>query len=508
MKNDMLRLIISEIQSLGVRVPAGVLQRKGGAGPAEAGFIVLEGIPVSVPVTSSFVKFSPYHIRFEGGGAWLMRENVVSAPVNLIGRPSYYSLATSEGIKYEQIALMHGLDCLATSVVQYCYHWRSGNRCRFCGIEISLAAGKTLPFKSPSQLAEVAAAAKELDGAAHVVLTAGTAEPPGSELNLLSDAASAVRDVTGLPVHAQFLPPEDLGWLERLKEKGVATVGIHLENPDLKILSKVSPAKGAIGKDRYTKTWKRAVEVFGPNQVSSFLIAGLGENLISMVSECEAMADMGVYPFVVPLRPIPGSLMEDALPPAPSYMNSIYEKVSELINLKGLSSRASKAGCVRCGACSGLPAYESENSGIACHAVRTSMELEMALALRRDVFVREQGLFKETDEDENDARSIHLLAEEKGAAIGTVRVFQAEGEPSHWIGGRLAIAKSKRANGAGELLVREAVKTVKGLGCKRFTAMIQEENVPFFKRLGWHPIAETQIYRGRLHRMMEADLDD
>ena len=65
--------------------------------------------------------------------------------------------------------------------------------------------------------------------------------------------------------------------LYELKEAGVDTVGIHIESFDFKILSQVAPAKAAMGLERYEKAWKMAVEIFGPNQVSSFLIVGLGE---------------------------------------------------------------------------------------------------------------------------------------------------------------------------------------------------------------------------------------
>jgi len=498
--------IIAEVQSLGVAIPSGIPTRMGGAGPAEAGFIVIEGITVSVPVASPFVGSSPYSLVIEGGASALFKEGSFRASVELIRRPLFYDFSTVGGVPYRKIALLHGRDCLATTLLQRCSQWRYNRRCRFCGIEISLNSGDTVEVKSPSELAEVSSRAKLLDGIRHVVITTGSGDPPGSEMKALSEAAYAIKTATGLPVHAQFLPPEDLGWLEVLKQKGVSTVGMHLESPDPDILSRVGPAKAAIGKSRYERAWRKAVDIYGANQVSSFLIAGLGEDIRSMVSECQAMADLGVYPFVVPLRPIPGSSMEKALPPDPGYMLDIYEDVSRILNRAGLSAGRSHAGCVRCGACSGLRAFESNEASVLCHAAMTERELQEAFAIRRMVFVDEQGLFEKTDQDEEDDRSLHLVAEEQGVIVGTVRVFPAKDDPSHWIGGRLAVICSKRANGAGEILVTEAVRTVKDLGCRRFTAMIQEINVAFFERLGWRAVQETEIYRGKPHRLMEADL--
>jgi len=50
--------------------------------------------------------------------------------------------------------------------------------------------------------------------------------------------------------------------------------------------------------------------------------------------------------------------LQDALTPDPAFMQPIYKRVAAN-NLKyGLSYRNSKAGCTRCGACSGVIAYE------------------------------------------------------------------------------------------------------------------------------------------------------
>ena len=63
-----------------------------------------------------------------------------------------------------------------------------------------------------------------------------------------------------------------------------------------------------------------------------------------------------------------------------------------------------------------------------------------------------------------------------------------------------------RASMAGALLVKEAMKRVKKKGCTRFTAHIQENNVSFFKKLGWKPVGPLENYVNRPHQLMEADL--
>ncbi|MFO7599524.1 MAG: MSMEG_0568 family radical SAM protein [Candidatus Desulfacyla sp.] len=504
----MIAHVVTEIQSLGVRVGKGLLQRLAGAGPADAGSLLMNGIAVSVPTGSPYVSASPYSLRAEEGRVFLCKDKNAVLPVEMTPRPRFYDRTTGDGTACSTVALLHGKDCLATSVLQTCIYWNSESRCRFCGIELSLKNRQTILLKTPQRLAETAHLAKALDGVGHVVLTTGTGRPPGAEISMLAEACSAIKGAVDLPVHAQFLPPVDLERLHELKHSGVDTVGIHIESPDMEVLSGMAPVKAAIGLRRYEAAWKAAVEIFGPNQVSSFLIAGLGERPDSIVAGSERLADLGVYPFIVPLRPIPGSLMEDALPPDPAIMQGIYEKAARILEKTGLSAAHSLAGCVRCGACSALPLFERPEAALTCHRARTSFELSQAFDIRREVFVTEQKIFETSDRDPDDLNGIHLVAKQGQDVVGTVRVFRNGNGNGHWIGGRLAVKKGYRSSGAGELLVRRAVATVKEQGCTKFTAHIQEDNVPFFSRLGWKGIGMPEPYFGRVHQVMEANLED
>ena len=497
--------LVTELQSLGLRIQEGLLQRKGGAGPAEGGTIVIHGQAVSIPVSGYYLPHSPYTLKRTENRYRIYNNGEFRCTVELVSRPAFYKLQTPEGVSFKKIALLHGRDCLATTVLQTCDHWQSHRQCRFCGIEVSLRNQSTLPLKTPEQLAEVAWKAKELDGIRQVVLTTGAASLPGDEVQLLSRCAAAIKQATGLPVHAQCLPPPEPASLVLLKTAGVDTIGLHIESFDREVLARMAPAKAAIGLSKYEQAWKAAVDLFGTNQVSSFLIVGLGEDQDSIIQGSERLADLGVFPFVVPLRPIPESAMEKASPPGHGIMKEIYEKVAGILSRKGLSSAQCRAGCVRCGACSALSFYEQPVERIICHPSRTRQELTRAAEIRHQVFVDEQRLFQETDADENDRKSTHLIAELDGKIIGTVRVFPVN-DNGHWIGGRLAIQKECRGSGAGELLVREAMRLVKKKGGTIFTARIQEDNIPFFVHVGWRPSGVLHEYRGRIHQQMKADL--
>ena len=54
-------------------------------------------------------------------------------------------------------------------------------------------------------------------------------------------------------------------------------------------------------------------------------------------------------------------------------------------------------------------------------------------------------------------------------------------------------------------MIWKAVTTANGLGCDRFLATVQIQNVRFFQRLHWSSIDELEI-QGIRHHLMEADL--
>ena len=349
--------VLADLQSYGARVERAFDGRRGGAGPSDAGMIWVEGVAVTFPFTSDYVSDSPFVLREDDNGWRLFRDGEAVARAEVPSRPRFYDLQTADGVPYWKIALLH-IDSLASTVIQTCRHWGTTDQCQFCGIELSLEAGATLPVKRPEQLAEVAVAAKELDGAVDVTLTTGTTHGPDKGALYLGRCAAAIKAATDLPIQVQFEPPDDLSTLEHIKAQGVDSVGIHIESFDMDVLARVAPPKARTGTEGYFRAWKRAVQVFGPGQVSTYVILGMGEDQDVTVKGCRRAVDMGVYPFVVPLRPVPGSLMQDWLPPAPDYVESMYRTIGPYVVSRGLGSWNVTAGCARCQACSAMSAFE------------------------------------------------------------------------------------------------------------------------------------------------------
>lgn len=339
------------IALLGVRSDAPV-RRTGGAGPSDDGHFVIDGAGAAIPLNPD----SPYVVTSRGkltlDGADL------GFDVAPVARPAFYDLQTAEGIAYDKIAKLHGKNVLATTVVQTCVRYDESERCRFCAIEASLDAGLTVAVKTPAMLAEVAEAAVRLDGVTSMVMTTGTSNGWDRGAKHLARCVRAVKAAApDLEIQVQCEPPADLRAITDLYDAGARSIGIHVESMDDEVRARWMPGKSRVSMDEYRAAWREAVRVFGWNQVSTYLLVGLGEDPDELVEGAQELIDMGVYPFVVPFRPLKGTLATDVdHVPAPNrrVLNQITARVAGLLQAAGMRGEDQSAGCAACGACSAL----------------------------------------------------------------------------------------------------------------------------------------------------------
>jgi radical SAM protein (TIGR04043 family) len=358
-----LRGLCVELQSAGVRFPESQPGRSGGAGPADSRTVSINGHYLSVPACSWFVSDSPYRAVFDDAGRCVLyHRDTALITLKTIERGEFYHQDTSAGTPYDKIARVHGHDCLASTLYQDCRYSGTDQQCHFCGIGLSLTSGSTVLYKQPSELAEVARCAAGSGLASHVTLTSGSREDEYAAGEHLADCVRMIKQQSGLPVHIQICPPESGAMLEKLHAAGADTIGIHIETFCMETLERVAPAKARYGLERYLAAWQQAVGLFGENQVSSFLIAGLGDSPSRLIDGARQLCSMGVFPYVLPLRPVPGTLLEHVRPPGAAEMTELYEAVVASLKEHGLSTQASRAGCVRCGACSCLSLFEDGES--------------------------------------------------------------------------------------------------------------------------------------------------
>jgi radical SAM protein (TIGR04043 family) len=367
------QFLLSELQTHGLRLgdpAAGSASRLGGAGPTDHKAVTVLGTTIMVPVHTRGAAHSAYFAAPPDGNGMsqLQRGEELLCEISFPPAPKFYGLATEEGIPYWKIAQLHSRDTLATTVLQTCIRYGdSATKCQFCAIGESLKAGRTIARKTPAQLAEVAAAAQRLDGVRNVVLTTGTPSTPDRGAAVLADVAAAIKTRTGLPIQAQCEPPADFEWFSRLHHAGVDSLGMHLEAWDEDVRRRIMPGKAEVPVSFYLEAFAASVQVFGRGQVSTYLLAGLGDTAESLLEAARTLIPMGVYPFVVPFVPVTGTPLAGRPSASPEFMRSVLQPIGEWLAAAGMTSDTVKAGCVKCAACSTLSTFENKSPS-ACAA--------------------------------------------------------------------------------------------------------------------------------------------
>jgi radical SAM protein (TIGR04043 family) len=335
----------------GIRLLDAPVSRQSGAGPSDDGHVLLGGVGTAIPINPD----SPFTVN---RGRLLLDGADTGLGVEPVRRPRFYDLETADGVSYEKIARLHSANVLATTVVQTCVRYDEAERCRFCAIEKSLEAGSTIAVKTPAQIAEVAKAAHDLDGITQMVMTTGTSNGRDRGATHLARCVRAVRDVLpDLPIQVQCEPPADLRTITDLYDAGARSIGIHVESMDDDVRRRWMPGKSSVPLDEYRAAWREAVRVFGHNQVSTYLLVGLGEDPDELVASAQELVDLGVYPFVVPFRPLAGTLATDVdeVPPPPAdVLQDVTRRVAVALMEAGMHGSDQAAGCAACGACSVL----------------------------------------------------------------------------------------------------------------------------------------------------------
>jgi predicted GNAT family N-acyltransferase len=141
-------------------------------------------------------------------------------------------------------------------------------------------------------------------------------------------------------------------------------------------------------------------------------------------------------------------------------------------------------------------------------------DLEECFAVRKEVFVGEQGVPEDLEYDEYDAVAVHVLAvREDGVPLGTGRLLHGEaaaakvdGDPSVGSLGRLAVTREARGLGVGAALVRAIEDAARARGLAAVDLHAQTHALAFYARLGYEAYGPEYPEAGIPHRAMRRAL--
>lgn len=133
-------------------------------------------------------------------------------------------------------------------------------------------------------------------------------------------------------------------------------------------------------------------------------------------------------------------------------------------------------------------------------SIAVTRDLATCLAIRRKVFIDEQGV-SETDEDDGlDPVALHLLAMQDAAPVGTARIL-VEGAVGKI--GRVCVLPQARGTGLGAALIRAAVAELQAMpGVAKAKLGAQVHALGFYERLGFEAMGQVYMDAGIPHRDM------
>ena len=127
-------------------------------------------------------------------------------------------------------------------------------------------------------------------------------------------------------------------------------------------------------------------------------------------------------------------------------------------------------------------------------------DLAACLALRHEVFVVEQGVPVEEEEDAHDATATHFAAMDNGRLVGTARIVVA-GDFGKI--GRVCVAQSHRGRGLGAALIGACLTELGARGVRRARLGAQVAAIGFYERLGFAVTSDAYDDAGIPHVDME-----
>lgn len=132
--------------------------------------------------------------------------------------------------------------------------------------------------------------------------------------------------------------------------------------------------------------------------------------------------------------------------------------------------------------------------------IAVTSDIASCLALRREVFIKEQGVSEVDEHDDLDEGAVHLLATLAGNPVGSARLL-----PMGEVGkiGRVCVLREQRGTGLGAALIRAAVeqfRTMPGIAQVKLGAQCQA--IAFYEKLGFTAYGPEYDDAGILHRDM------
>lgn len=280
-------------------------------------------IKVNVPISCKFNSLSPFTIDAEDNCLLLLFDNELITPVTIELVPdSLENMRTSSNVPYEAIINL-ATDRIRINPAPVCVYKKKGLHCHFCN----------LPEENYSynldDIKEVIDYCIEHVTFRHFLIGGGTYSVNGG-WDIIKQISQYIRSKCSKDIYLMSIPPKNPAVLHELKQSGITEVAFNIEIFDRDLAKQLMPAKGAISLSKYLQAYDYATKLWGSSgKVRSLLIYGFDSDE-AFISGIEKLCSIGVEPIISVFRPLSGTVLENANPPATLDVFSIYEKCKKI----------------------------------------------------------------------------------------------------------------------------------------------------------------------------------
>jgi biotin synthase len=159
----------------------------------------------------------------------------------------------------------------------------------------------------------------------------------------VEEILTAARTKVKLPVSI-CIHPVRLGEMKRLQKAGAQKIGIAMDACTPELFEKIKGAGrgGSYRWDRHLEAMQQALEVFGPGNVTTHLIVGLGETEAEAADFIIKMYEMGITVGLFAFTAIRGTALEETSQPALESYRRLqvlrYLVANEMVDSEGVSA--------------------------------------------------------------------------------------------------------------------------------------------------------------------------
>lgn len=293
---------------------------------------------VNVSVAENFSKKSPY-LLYEKDNEYFIKSDEYDFKIGFFGMlPKTNSIV-------DDMARLHSTDCINIWPSTACCYDAEGAKCKFCSI--------VKENSKPTDIETLADGIKKLlekTPTGMLNFSGGTYKNPDIMADYWIALVKKIREFSNCKIAIEFAPPADLNKLVELYKAGlnVAIMNLEVANPLLR--KEICPGKSHITYEHYYKAFTLAVELFGWGQVSSVLIGGI-QPKEEIIAECEKMASIGVFPTIMPYRPLDDCNEKKEMLCTPEDLIYMADKLGKMLVKYNLDYNKQE-GCTKCGGCS------------------------------------------------------------------------------------------------------------------------------------------------------------